>query len=139
MEIKRFTALPDDARRIRSEVFLEEQHFSEEFDDTDNIAAHLVMYDGGTPVAVCRYFFSEEKNCYMIGRVAVAKDFRGRSLGTLIMQEAERLIKEEGGTEAALSAQCRVSRFYESLGYKKASEEYFDEYCPHILMKKSLI
>ncbi len=138
MEIKKYSTLPDEARRIRSQVFLDEQKFTMEFDETDEICTHLVMFDGSDAVAVCRYFFSKEKGCYMIGRVAVDKSRRGQKLGAAIMREAERLIREEGGKEIAVSAQCRVSPFYASLGYEQASNEYLDEYCPHILMKKKL-
>lgn len=138
VEIKKYTTLPEEAKRIRTEVFLDEQKFTVEFDEVDDIAAHLVMYDGEKAVAVCRYFFSEEKDCYMIGRVAVDKQCRGKNLGSRIMTAAEDFIREDGGKAVAVSAQCRVSGFYESLGYKKASDEYLDEYCPHILMKKSL-
>ena len=139
MEIKKYTDLPDEAKRIRTEVFLDEQKFSMEFDEIDDIAAHLVLFDdNGAAAGVCRYFFSEEKNCCMIGRVAVDKAHRGQGLGSVIMLEAEKLIREDGYSKIAVSAQCRVSPFYESLGYKKTGEEYLDEYCPHIMMVKEL-
>ena len=138
MEVRKYDYLPEEAKKLRSEVFLDEQKFSVEFDDTDDIATHLVMFDGSEPAAVCRFFFSDEHGCYMIGRVAVAKEHRGKDLGSLIMQEAERLIKAEGGETIELSAQCRASGFYAKLGYKIVSEEYFDEYCTHVLMKKTI-
>lgn len=138
MEIKKYDTLPDEARRIREEVFVKEQKFKVEFDEIDDTCTHLVMFDNGEAVAVCRYFYSEEKGCYIIGRVAVSKSHRGKKLGSVIMREAERLIKEDGGKAAALSAQCRASKFYGSLGYKVISEPYYDEYCPHVLMKKEL-
>lgn len=37
--------LPEDAAYIRKRVFVEEQGFSDEFDDTDTIAAHIVLYN----------------------------------------------------------------------------------------------
>lgn len=138
MEIKKYIGLPDDARRIREKVFVEEQKFVDEFDETDKTAAHLVMYDGDQAVAICRYFYSEEYGCHMIGRVAVDKSHRGMNLGSAIMKDAERRIKEEGGSEIALSAQCRAAHFYETLGYIKTDKEYYEEYCPHVLMKKTL-
>ena len=138
--ITKYSYLHDDAKRIRTEVFLNEQKFSVEFDDTDNIATHLVLYIDKNPAAVCRYFFNNEKNCYMIGRVAVDKKYRGQNLGSEIMKEAEKLIIGEGGSKIALSAQCRVRKFYENLGYYPANGEnvYLDEYCPHILLEKNL-
>ena len=138
MITKRFTSLPDDARRIRTEVFVEEQGFKVEFDETDNTAVHLVMYDGDTAAAVCRYFFDKDHGCFMIGRVAVSKQYRGKHLGSEIMKEAEKFIVADGGTTLAVSAQCRVREFYEKLGYTACSAEYLDEYCPHILMSKNV-
>lgn len=138
MEIIKYDFLPEAARRIRTQVFLDEQKFTVEFDDTDAICTHLVMFIDDRAAAVCRYFYSEVNGCYMIGRVAVSKEFRGRHLGTQIMTAAEEHIREDGGVKTAVSAQCRVSGFYESLGYTKTSEEYLDEYCPHVLMIKEL-
>ena len=40
--------------------------------------------------------------------------------------------------DKALSAQVRASGFYEKLGYKKMGDIYYDEYCEHIHMEKSL-
>ena len=53
MTIKRFDKLCDDAKKIRTEVFVNEQGFSVEFDDIDDIAVHVVGYDEGVPAAVC--------------------------------------------------------------------------------------
>ncbi len=138
MIIKRFRTLPDEARKLREEVFIKEQGFENEFDELDSTASHLVMYDDDKAVAVCRFFYSEDKGCCIIGRVAVSKEYRGQKLGAKIMLEAERLIKEDGGTRIGVSAQCQAAKFYESLGYTKASEEYLDEHCPHVFMVKSL-
>lgn len=49
-EIREFDALPEEAAYIRSEVFVREQGFAGEFDFTDGIARHLVLYEtGGRP------------------------------------------------------------------------------------------
>ena len=44
MDIKIYDTLPDDAARIREEVFMKEQGFHDEFDSTDKTAAHIVLY-----------------------------------------------------------------------------------------------
>ena len=48
------------------------------------------------------------------------------------------MIKQDGGKSVTLSAQLRASGFYEKQGYKKHGDEYYDEYCPHVLMTKAL-
>lgn len=138
MPFKVYDKLCDDAKKIRTEVFMEEQGFEIEFDDTDNIAKHIVGYDGEKPVAVCRYFYDNAHKSYMVGRIAVAKDSRGMHYGDKILAFAEQRIKEDGGKNVSVSAQTRVSGFYEKLGYKKVGSEYLDEFCPHILMTKTL-
>ena len=39
----------DDAFFVRASVFMVEQGFQVEFDDTDNISWHLAVYDGDDP------------------------------------------------------------------------------------------
>lgn len=138
MTFRVYDKLCEDAKKIRTEVFVEEQGFEIEFDDTDKIAKHIVGYNGAKPVAVCRYFYDNEHNSYMVGRIAVAKEYRGKHYGDKILSFAELKIKEDGVKTVSLSAQTRVSGFYEKQGYKKQGSEYLDEYCPHILMTKTL-
>lgn len=138
MTFKVYDKLCEDAKQIRIEVFVEEQGFKIEFDDTDKIAKHIVGYDGAKPVAVCRYFYDTAHKSYMVGRIAVAKEYRGKHYGDEILSFAELKIKEDGGKNISLSAQTRVSGFYEKQGYEKQGSEYLDEFCPHILMTKTL-
>lgn len=129
--------LTEDAIRIRQEVFVDEQGFVVEFDDRDSVSTHIVLYDGAVPVGVCRIVPESEGLC-SIGRVAVSKPYRGRALGSEIMREAEAVARSRGIPEVFVSAQVRAMPFYESLGYIAEGEQYLDEYCPHIRMRKSL-
>lgn len=130
--------LPE-ARDIRTRVFIEEQGFVEEFDEIDHIALHAVLFDGDTAVATGRLFPTENSKTSMhIGRVAVLPPYRGRGLGAAVLRELEAAARAEGCKEIELSAQTRVSDFYEALGYQPFGDIYLDEYCPHICMKKKL-
>lgn len=135
---KIFKSLPDEAIFIRTEVFMKEQGFENEFDDIDPIAAHLILFDGSTPIACCRYFPGEQPNCYLIGRIAVLKPYRGRHLGERLLIEAEKDLKARGVEKLSLSAQLRVKEFYEKQGYISMGEIYMDEHCEHIHMEKML-
>lgn len=141
MEIKSYNALPPQARLIREEVFVKEQGFREEFDSIDKISTHIVITDGDKPVAVGRFYCKNnprgEKE-YFIGRLAVMREYRGRGIGASVIKEAERLIKEQGGSCVLLHSQCRAAEFYEKQGYKKFGEIDYDEDCPHIWMRKFL-
>ena len=130
--------LPEDGAAIRREVFIEEQGFINEFDDTDEKAVHIVLYLDDTPAAVCRVFYSEEHGQYLIGRIAVRKVFRGKHLGAEIMRAAEAEIRRLGGSTAGLSSQVQAMGFYERLGYRPIGGQYMDEHCPHIRMEKEL-
>ena len=49
MDIKVYHTLHKDAVKIRKEVFMEEQGFHDEFDETDETAIHLVLYIDQVP------------------------------------------------------------------------------------------
>ena len=137
-KIKTYHTLPAQAKDIREEVFVTEQGFTKEFDDTDQIATHLVLFWEGQPAGVCRYFPTQEPGCCDFGRLAVRKAFRDKHLGSLLVQEAENQIRRLGGTKLALMAQIRVQKFYEKNGYTPVGEPCDDEGCPHIWMVKAL-
>lgn len=136
IDFKVTSTLSEDEKFIRETVFIEEQNFKVEFDDTDDIATHIVMYLDNQPVGCCRLY--KQENEYHIGRIAVLKPYRGKGYGEKILLNAERVAKEKGADSISLSAQVRASGFYEKLGYKKHGEIYFDEYCEHIAMKKDI-
>lgn len=136
IDFKVTNTLSEDEKMIRETVFIEEQKFKIEFDDTDDIATHIVMYIDNNPVGCCRLY--KQENEYHIGRIAVLKPYRGKGYGEKILLNAERVAKEKGADSISLSAQVRASGFYEKLGYKKHGEIYFDEYCEHIAMKKDI-
>lgn len=138
MDIKVFEKLPEDAKTIRTKVFVEEQNFKNEFDDIENISTHLVMYDGEKPVAVARFYFSQEQKTFVIGRIAVLKEYRRQGLGCNILSFTENCIKDKGRNSCCVLAQKRVSSFYQKYGYKEFGDIIYDEYCPHIWMKKEL-
>lgn len=71
MTFRIYDKLCEDAKQIRTEVFVAEQGFETEFDDTDSKARHIVGYDGEKPVAVCRYFYDEEHKSYMLSLIHI--------------------------------------------------------------------
>lgn len=138
MEAKVFSSLPSEAAKIRRAVFIEEQGFKEEFDETDSRARHLVLYDGEKPVGACRFFAGDTVGDYIIGRLAVIKDYRGRGAGARLLGEAESAVRREGGKRVLLHAQISAKGFYEKQGYSAFGEADSDEGCPHIWMCRRL-
>lgn len=138
MQMRIQQGLIPDAKDIREEVFMKEQGFHQEFDEVDETAWHLVLYEKGEAVGCCRLFPSDEPDVFILGRLAVRKSCRGRHYGERIVQEAERWLRGRHVKKLALSAQVRVQPFYEMLGYTASGDVYLDEYCPHIHMEKEL-
>lgn len=138
MRSKIYDYLQEDVKSIRTAVFMEEQHFVHEFDEMDENCRFIVLYDGELPAATCRFFPGEQEQEYIIGRIAVMRDHRGRGLGRQVVEEAESIIRELGGTAVKLSAQVRARGFYESMDYAAEGEVYLEEYCQHVTMRKKL-
>lgn len=138
METVIYEGIPNYAKEIRQEVFINEQGFKNEFDAIDDIATHIVLFNKKVPIATCRIFWNTEINSYILGRLAVVKEYRGKNIGSVIVREAEQYVKKIGGKCIALHAQCRVSNFYKKLGFIEFGDIENEEWCPHIWMKKCL-
>lgn len=141
MDIKIYDKLPVYAVEIRMQVFVKEQGFSKdlELDENEQKATHLVGFVDGHLAATSRFFFDESRGAYLISRIAVMKEYRGKGLGGKIVKAAEDEIVKLGGKTAVIHAQLRVKEFYESLGYKAYGEIDLEEGVEHIMMKKILI
>ncbi len=138
INVKYYSILPEEAKNIRKKVFIEEQGFKNEFDETDNCCIHFLLYKDGTAAATGRMFTEDGGKSYHIGRIAVLKEYRKFHLGSAIMNEMIKKAKELNAELIIVSAQCRVSEFYEKLGFIKTGSIYMDEFCPHIRMELKL-
>ena len=58
-----YDKLPQAAKKIRQEVFGQEQGFKKEFDEIDPIAKHIILLEDDDPVATCRFYYSKEREC----------------------------------------------------------------------------
>lgn len=125
------------SKNLRIEVFVEEQGFEEEFDEIDDLAFHIVCFEGKTAVATGRTF-KKDDNIYKVGRVAVKKDFRGKNYGLKVMQKIEEVAKEQGALKTVLSSQYHAKEFYEKCGYTIIGEPYLEENVKHIYMERIL-
>ena len=137
-DVKITDYLTEDEKYIREVVFVKEQGFVDEFDEIDDNSTHVVMYDKDKPIACCRCYTLEDKTEYMLGRFAVIKEYRGKYIGTELLKVAERIAKENNAIKMSLSAQCRAKEFYKSCGFEEIGEIYYDQYCEHIHMEKTL-
>lgn len=79
----------NDAKSIRQLVFVEEQGFENEFDDIDETAYHLVIYQNDEAIATGR-MYSHDQETMILGRIAIIKAFRKRGLGSKIVSALEK-------------------------------------------------
>lgn len=140
MEIRVFHKLPLEAVNIRMNIFVKEQGFSEalEIDENEERATHIVGFIDGKPAATSRFFYDERRGAYLISRIAVLKEHRGKGLGALIVKAAEEQIKAQKGKTTVIHAQLRVKGFYESIGYTAYGDVDLEEGVEHIMMRKDL-
>ena len=132
-----YGTLPDDAREVRIRVFVEEQGFEEEFDCLDHRAHHALLTIGEEAIGTGRVFI-ENGTTWHIGRLAVKKAYRGQGKGAKILAYLEKIAKQHGATEIILGAQCRAQEFYALQGYAPYGEVFYEDDCPHVMMKKGM-
>ncbi len=130
--------LPLEARFIREEVFVKEQGFKEEFDSIDNFATHILAFKDNKAVGTARFFHSVKENKYLIGRLAVLKEYRKQNIGKEILKVIEEELKKVSINKVYLASQKRAVIFYEKCGYIKEGDYFLDEHYPHIWMYKNL-
>lgn len=122
---------------VRKKVFVEEQgvplHL--ELDEFDKTAAHFIVQEDDHTIAAAR-MREVAPGVGKIERVCVLKEYRGKRLGILIMEQVEKYAVEHGWEKLKLNAQSYAVPFYEKLGYVVTSPEFLDAYIPHRAMEK---
>lgn len=123
--------------RLRSEVFVVEQHCNyQDVDGKDLKCHHLMAWDGDNLVAYTRVVppgvsFSETS----IGRVLTNSRYRGIGAGITLMEKSiEKAHETHGKKPIRIGAQLYLKKFYESFGFVKDSDEYLEDEIPHIEM-----
>lgn len=80
MFIKIYDEIPEEAKAIREEVFIKEQGFKDEFDEIDDVAKHVLIFDGDIPVGTCRFFFQKRGTAMLSVELRFAKNFVGSDM-----------------------------------------------------------
>jgi YbgC/YbaW family acyl-CoA thioester hydrolase len=136
-----WSELGDDARRIRTEVFLAEQRIPAEmeWDEGDAIAVHAVAYNRlGQAVATGR-LLQERPGVARIGRMAVHRVLRGSGVGRQVLQALLAAAAARGDREAMLHAQSSARDFYLGLGFEPRGLAFEEAGIPHIEMARALV
>jgi len=136
--------------RLRELVFIGEQGISEEVerDGLDELAWHLVAWDGDEPVGTARVLGLdaehrpvrlEQAAVAKIGRMAVLATKRRLGIGRELLDAALELARRHGIARVELSAQEYVVPFYERAGFRAEGERYEEAGIPHRRMSRALL
>ncbi len=89
----------------------------EEFDAYDGDGTrYIILLDRGYPVATCRFYEHDSKSV-ILGRVVVLPEYRALGLGRIVIEEAERWIREWDYEKIIIDSRDVAIPFYEKLGY----------------------
>ncbi len=125
------------ALRLRNEVFVVEQHcVFQDADNKDQAGWHVLGWDGSVLVAYSRILppgvsYVEAS----IGRVVTSMRVRGSGVGKELMRiSIERLYALLGNVPIRMGCQLYLKSFYESFGFRQASDIYLEDGIHHIEM-----
>lgn len=123
--------------KARTDVFVVEQNCPyPELDNYDQASIHYYLKVNNEIAAYVRILPKGSKYREVsIGRVLVAKKYRGNGYARELMQKAiDYIFSDWGETEIKIQAQVYLEEFYTSLGFRKNSMSYLEDGIPHIDM-----
>jgi YbgC/YbaW family acyl-CoA thioester hydrolase len=132
--------LGEAARRIRTEVFVQEQRIPAdlEWDEADAQAIHVVAFNRlGQGIATGR-LLEQQPGVARIGRMAVDRMLRGSGVGRQVLEALLAAAAARGDREAVLHAQRSAAEFYLGLGFEPRGAEFEEAGIPHVEMARPL-
>jgi predicted GNAT family N-acyltransferase len=125
-----------EASKIRYRVFVEEQGVPRaiELDEQDPVCVHALAYDErGIPIGTGRLLPDAH-----IGRMAVLEAWRGRGVGSRILESLIEKARARGDREILLAAQVHAVEFYRAHGFQPVGEIYEEAGIPHRSMRRAI-
>lgn len=128
-----------DIMHLRQQVFVVEQNCVYlDADGMDAGASHLLGFEQAKRlVAYARIFPAGVvyPDHVAIGRVVSSPSVRGEGVGKRLMRETiERIESQFGSTKIKISAQCYLTKFYETFGFHPVGDVYLEDGIEHIAM-----
>jgi ElaA protein len=123
-----------DVWRLRQEVFVVEQecpYADLDGRDPEPATRHLTLEVDGTLAGYLRIL--DDGDQLRIGRVLLARDFRGRGLADALVTAA---LAEIGDRPSRLDAQSPLAGWYAGFGYVVTGPEFLDDGIPHLPMER---
>ena len=111
---------------IRNKVFVEEQNVprEDEYDEFESFSKHYLAYNEEIPVGTCRW--RATKNGIKMERFAVLKNYRGKKIGSALVEKALKDILQINGSDTLiyLHAQLTAMGLYEKFDFKTEGEMF---------------
>ena len=94
-----------------------------EFEADTPESLYVLALAENLPVSTCRLKIVDASDgsgekVGKIERVATIPDYRSKGIGSLVIDEAEKWLKEMGAKKVLINSRKAAVRFYEKLGYK---------------------
>lgn len=143
MEIKeiRFgTEDYEEAFRLRDKVLREPEGraLTREELPFDRDSSYFAAYLDRTMAGVVLWYRDQNTDTGVVKHLAVLAEARGRHIGRLLLERAEKDMLQAGIRRVAVKARVPAKPFYERSGYRAAGPSTGDE-TGHIMMEKTLI
>ncbi|MCX7929734.1 MAG: GNAT family N-acetyltransferase [Chlorobi bacterium] len=112
-----------------------------ERDEREHLAVHRIALDAGTGHIVgCGRIHQRDDGSAQIRFMAVADDYRGRGIGSLLLESLEQWAKQQSITHIVLYARTTAVRFYLQHGYRVLERAHtLYNAIEHVLMEKRLV
>jgi predicted GNAT family N-acyltransferase len=125
-------------RRVRTIVFIDEQHVPSnlEWDDRDAVCRHVLALDGATAVGTGRLDIEYGGK---IGRIAVLASHRRSGAGTLLMERLHAIARDARLPHVWCHAQVSAAPFYERVGYRVTSPQFLEADIAHVRMERVFV
>jgi len=141
LEIPFGTPAFDESIRLRYDILREplgldfkEEDIAEEYQQI-----HLGGYDASMRLVACLVLNPiEAENATKMRQVAVAESHQRKGLGSLLVEESEKLAKTKGFSKMIMNARETAVPFYLRLGYEKFGRKFTEVKVPHYKMRKDL-
>lgn len=117
--------------RLREEVFVIEQGvpLDIELDEADDRAVHFIVTAKGEVIGTARLVVKGRRG--KIGRMAVRKGWRGKGIGTALIDFIKKTSRKKRGIGLYLHAQESALSFYERLGFTIEGDRFYEAGLPH--------
>ena len=122
-------------RSIREQVFIHEQGVPAELelDAADALSRHVIALARGQGIGTGRLLPDAH-----IGRMAVIPAWRGKGVGSALLQSLIEIARSLGMRQVILNAQLHALPFYQRHGFRPEGEEFLDAGIAHRRMRRDL-